>query len=119
MAQTGAVYSATEFARPIVDREQWAFISSQPSLQPYYHLSGGNLLLSTNALGFDVSYISTNWVVGKDKISADGDLFNIPEALIVRGAVWRWKRQKGFPFDDVLAEYEADIAAEIKADRGA
>lgn len=121
MAESGAVTTASQPVRVVVMPEQWAFLSQYPSGQLYCHLQGGNLLFSP-ALpqAASVTYLSRNWVAGdKEAVTDDGDTFNIPEGLLALGAVWRWKRAKGLPYDDQLAEYEADLEAHLKADRGA
>ncbi|MBO6507980.1 MAG: hypothetical protein JJ979_05775 [Roseibium sp.] len=107
--------------RPVVAPEQWHFLSVRPSTQPYYHLSGGKILFSPalDADGAVMPYISKFWVEGKAAITQNGDNLLIPDRLVEKGAIWRWKRQKGQPYDDLLAEYEADILVEIDADRGA
>lgn len=107
--------------RPVVAPEQWQFLKARPSAQPHYHLAGGKILFSP-ALDVDgaiVPYISKYWVEDKAEITQNGDNILIPERLIEKGTIYRWKRQKGLPYDDFLAEFEADILAEIEADRGA
>lgn len=52
-------------------------------------------------------------------MTADDDTTLFPERLLVKGVIWRWKRQKGLPYEDNLAEFEADLVQEINADRGA
>ena len=123
MAEQGAVrLNKPSFTpvRPVISPEQWALLTVRPSAQYYYHLTGGKLLFAP-ALDTDgaiVRYVSKNWVEGKPEISQNGDVLRIPERLVEKGAVWRWKRQKGIPYDDMLAEFEADLVNEIKADRG-
>lgn len=124
MAENGAVKlnGIADFCpvRAVVSPEQWEFLLTQPSTQPYYHLTAGQLQFSPglDTNGATVRYVSKYWVEGKEAINQNGDNILVPERLIEKGAIWRWKRQKGLPFDDVLAEYEADILADIKADRG-
>lgn len=122
MAESGSVrlIDATyKSVRVIVSPEQWDFLSARPSTQPYYHIRDGKLLLTVNTGGVAFTYISKNWVGDKEAITTNTDDPVIPHRLIERGAIWRWKRQKGLPYDDVLAEFEADLDADYKADRGA
>ena len=121
MAESGAVRTATAPVRVVVMPEQWAFLTQNPSGQLYCHLSGGNLLFSPALpAAATLTYLSKNWVAGgKDAVTDDGDTLLIPESLVALGAIWRWKRAKGLPYDDQLAEYEADLEAHLKADRGA
>ena len=107
--------------RLVVAPEQWAFISARPSRQDYCYLNQGRLLFSNPVplLGATVTYISDNWVEGHNALTQDGDVFNLPPNLLVRGALWRWLRQEGDPsFQDVVSEYEGMIEREIFADRG-
>ena len=106
--------------RVVVSPEQWAFLQSRASLQHYCHLEDGELKFIPRIpfSGARVTYISDQWVEGGTRITGNGDVFDVPEALLVKGAVWRWKRQKGQSYSDDLSEYEAMLLAEIKADRG-
>lgn len=123
MASGGAVrIGAEDFesVRVVVSPTQWAFQQVSPSGQHYYHLSGGKLLFSPvlPAEGAVIFYVSRNWVVDKAQITDDSDTFQIPETLLIRGSIARWLRQKGLPFEDYQAEFEAALQAEIAADRG-
>lgn len=105
--------------RPAAGPGVWALLSARPSTQPYYHLHAGKILFSPalDTDGAKVRYVSKHWVEGKEEITQNGDNLLVPERLIEKGAIWRWKRQKGLPYDDMLAEFEADLIGEIKADR--
>jgi hypothetical protein len=121
MADSGTVSAPCGAYRPVTAPELWSFLSRSESNTGYYHLRGGNILFSP-ALSDDatVTYLSRNWVDGgKSKITDDGDALLIPERLLVRAGVWRWNRLKGFAYDDLAAEFEADLETYIKADRGA
>ena len=125
MAEGGAVRlnkTAGTFTavRPIIAPEQWAMLSQRPSSQPFYHLADGKILFSPtlDADGAIVRYVSKQWISGKDQIEQNADVPLIPERLLEKGTIWRWKRQKGLPFDDFVAEFEADLITEIKRDRG-
>jgi putative hemolysin len=125
MASTGAVRVNTAAYSPIrvvVAPETWDFLSTAASSQTYCHIRGGNLLFSPtlDANGALVTYLSTYWVGGTaTKITANTDTLQFPEHLMTRAVVWRWKRQMGLPYDDQIAEFEADLAQAIKSDRGA
>ncbi|MDX3929099.1 MAG: hypothetical protein QHC90_25275 [Shinella sp.] len=123
----GAVRSADGmFFRPVLNGSQWAVISQVPSAQPYFYIIGNQIRLSpaASAPGAVVDYVSKNWILGdpaaeRDQFEADNDTTLFPERLLVKGIIWRWRRQKGMAYDDNLAEFEADLAQEINADRGA
>lgn len=123
----GAVRTATgSFFRPITNSSQWAVIAAAAPAQPYFFIRDNQLLLSPASAGPGaiVDYVSRNWVLGdpfeeRDTLKADDDRPLFAERLLAKGIVWRWKRQKGLPYDDSLAEFEADLIQEINADRGA
>lgn len=119
LAETGVVIVNGKPARGVLSPENWTLLTGQPSAQAYFHLSGGNLLLSLPATTGSMRYVSKNWVVGgKSVLSVIDDTMHVPDSLVESGAVWRWRRQKGLPYDDDLAEFEALLLTEISADRG-
>lgn len=108
-------------ARPVLSPEMWQMLEKLPSDQTFFHLKEGRIYFSPaiDPLGVTVRYVSSNWLVTKAAITADTDAAVFPDHLLRRGAIWRWKRQKGLPYDDILAEYEADLDTAIRMDRGA
>ncbi len=126
MTPGGAVRTATgDFFRPITNSSQWAVIVGIPSAQPYFFVRGQQILFSpaASAVGAVIEYLSKFWVLHDpegpgDTLSADDDTPLFPERLLVKGIIWRWKRQKGLPYEDNLAEFEAGLVQEINADRG-
>ncbi len=118
--------AAGVFVRPVTNSGQWAVIAGIPSAQRYFFIKGGQVLFSpaSAASGAVIDYVSKNWVLHdpdgpQATFTADDDTTLFPERLLVKGIVWRWKRQKGLAYEDNLAEFEADLAQEINADRGA
>lgn len=113
------------FIRPITNSGQWAIITGVPSTTAYVFRKDGQFLFSPTsaAVSAVIDYVSKNWIINssteKAAFSADDDTTLFPERLLVKGVTWRWKRQKGLPFEDQLAEFEADLVQEINADRGA
>ena len=107
--------------RRAMEPEQWAFLSKTASVQPYFYMENGALTFAPpiDADGGRLRYLSNAWSDAGATITQNGDNFLIPERLIVSGTVYRWNRQKGLPFDDIMAEHEADILDEIAMDRGA
>jgi hypothetical protein len=126
MGEKGSIYlNKTEGTftplRPIVDPAMWDFAVQHPSSQFYYMIRGGAVAFSDalDADGAKMTYVSKNWVTGdKSAVTANADTFLLPERLIRLGALWRWLREKGQPYDDHMAEFEADLVQEVKANRG-
>jgi len=114
------------FVRPITNTGEWAVLRQVGSSQPYYYRSGGtiDIVPTVAAAGATLNYVSGHFVAksnGTDfrpVFAADDDTTVFNEDLLVKGMVWRWKRQKGLDYVDDLAEFEAILASEIKADRG-
>jgi hypothetical protein len=63
-----------------------------------------------------VTYQSLNWSTGGASWQADGDTGLVPEILIEKGALWRWRRQLGADYQDHLTEYETALADLAKSD---
>jgi len=61
-----------------------------------------------------VSYVSKNWIVNagteKSEFTDAADVCLLPRRLIETGIVWRFRRRKALPYQDVLAEYEILMA---------
>ncbi len=104
----------------VVSSEMWAQLEeTDPLARNYYHLKDGQINFIPNTMGaITFRYISKNWVVDKELITTETDTFRIPARLIREGAIWRWYRKKQMPYDDYLAQYEANFMSEYKADRG-
>lgn len=69
-----------------------------------------------------LEYIANTWIVSasgarRSTFQDDTDTALIPEDLIVLGIKWRWRRLKGRPFDDEIAEYEAALDYRARTDR--
>lgn len=120
MGETGSIVMG-DVLRPITMPEQWAFLSANASTQNYYMVRGTTVYFKPDLTATaTMTYVSKNWVEGgKDEFTQDADMALIPERLLALGAIWRWRRLKGLPYDDQLAEFEADLGASLKASRGA
>jgi hypothetical protein len=111
------------FVRPITNTGEWATLRQVGSSQPYFYRSGGtiDIVPASAAANATLNYVSGNFVVQGSNLrpafttDSDSTVFN--EDLLVKNMVWRWKRQKGLDYVDDLAEFEAILASEIKADR--
>jgi hypothetical protein len=50
----------------------------------------------------------------KTDFTADDDSFSLSERLLELGIIWRWKKDKGLPFDAAKAEYD-DLFTKLSA----
>ncbi|MEM6602514.1 MAG: hypothetical protein AAF621_00535 [Pseudomonadota bacterium] len=110
---------------PVVEDASWQLVAARASSHLYhYHLLNKKILFSPvlDSDGALVRYISKYWVndpaSGADVIGDNGDILLVPENLVQKGTVWRWRRRKGMSFEDHLAEFEADIETELASNRG-
>lgn len=96
------------------------------SLNFYYGIEGG-VMAFTKPIGtneFTVKYVSRNYAVDeagsstKNEFTKDTDTMTFPERLLVKGIIWRFRRDAKLKYDDQLKEWEADLALEINQDRG-
>lgn len=105
------------FARVVTAPETWQFLAQTASAQHYYRIAGGSVEVLPNDPA-TVHYWSRNWSSAGETATADGDAVYLPENCMISGTFYRWKRKKGFPFDDEMAQHEAEVAAAQAADRG-
>ncbi len=123
LAETGAVTVGTYDYRParlVKSPELWQLLQRLPSRQNYFRLEGPSIVFSPpiGPTGATVRYQSKNWLVGKDGVTLNSDVAIFPERLLARATIYRWKRAKGLPYEDLMGEFEADLATAAKADRG-
>lgn len=99
--------------RPLTQGE-WASLEAVAGSPRYFLLEGRSITLwPFLGVGADASarYQSKNWCSnGSDAWAADSDTSLIDEDLMAKGLIVRWRRQKGMPYEDFEAEYEADLA---------
>ena len=120
------VYNASPFTplHPVKAADVWAAVSGAPSARPHFFIKGGVVNFSPviPAGGATMNYVVKNWIlhnsIPKDRFVADEDTVQFSEALLALGTLWRYRRMKGLSFEDSLAEFEAELAREISADRG-
>lgn len=120
------ISAAGDFVRPVTNEGQWAVVNAVQSVQPYYLLTSSGISIAPAVAGDNATliYISAGWIKHDDAttggiFTSDDDEPLFPPQLLQKGLMWRWRRQKGLPYDDHLAEFEADLDQQAKADRGA
>lgn len=112
------------FARPVTNAGEWAVIKAVASTRTFIYVRGGRVEFSpvSSNEGAVMNYVSRNWLLDgdeeRDEITSDDNETLIPECLLTKGIIWRWRRQKGLSYEDQLAEFEADLVTELNANRG-
>ena len=92
-----------------IDESQWQALKAIPNPGPFYkfRIRGDHLLLNppmvTPLSQIAFEYASSWGVtdaagVPKATITADTDLFAFPENILQRGLAYRWKQEKGLPY---------------------
>jgi len=67
-------------------------------------------------------YVSRYWVTDlngsnpSDEFTADTDLVLLPEKIVKLGLRWRWKKEKGFDYDEDFQTYEKMIKKSLGSD---
>ena len=87
---------------------------------PRYHvrIRGGNLLsnpVPTAGLTWAFEYITWNWITDTNDandaqyFAADTDKILLPEAIVMMGLRWRWKKEKGLDYEEDFNTYESMV----------
>lgn len=99
--------------RPLT-RAEWADLTPVEGVPRYFLLEGDGVTLwpyLASGETVTVYYQSKNWCSnGGSTWTADTETALIDEALMAKGLIVRWRRQKGMQYADHEAEYEAAVA---------
>lgn len=68
-------------------------------------------------------YISKNIVQGadsslKETFTSDDDTLRVPEKLLELGMIWKWRQNKGLPYEDDQAAYQKELQNQMDIDAG-
>lgn len=112
------------FARQVSNESVWRVVRNSASEVPFFYLTGSRAVFSPtgSSVSAQFFYLSKNWLKDgsneRSTITKDDNVTQFPDRVLTKGIIWRWRRQKGLSFDDQMAEFEADFALELAADRG-
>ncbi len=93
----------------------------------YYRIRGGHLLVNPTPVAGHIwaaEYLSKNWILGADGttykqyFTLDSDTILLPEELVLMGLRWRWKKEKGFAYDEDFRTYEMQVKSALGRDGG-
>lgn len=102
--------------------DEWNSLTPVVGTPRFFRLLGKSISFypyPTLGLAISVSSQSESWCsAGGKEWTADTDTALVPEEIVAKGAIWRWRRQLGADFQDYLAEFEAALADHSKFDEG-
>lgn len=101
----------TAVVRPLT-RPEWNTLVMAEGEPRYFLLEDDTIRLwpyLANADTATVNYQTANWVNSAEAYTADDQTADLDEHLLTMGLIVRWRRQKGMPFEDFEAEYEAAL----------
>lgn len=108
-----AIRSGTSIVRPLT-RAEWNALTPVEGTPRYFLLEGTEVTLwpfLADAATATASYQSDLWTsAGSSAFTVDSQTSLIDEDLFMKGLIVRWRRQKGMPYQDEEAEYEASLA---------
>lgn len=109
------VLAGANVVRPL-SRAEWTNLTPSEGVPRYFLLEDNKiqffpyLATGSNAV---VTYQGVNWATGVDGDAEgfvnDADTGLFPESLMEKATIYRWKRQKGLPYQDRETEYEAAL----------
>lgn len=105
------VRSGGATVRPLT-RAEWNALTPVEGTPRYFLLDGKTLRLWPYLAGgatVAIEYQSKNWTASGAAFMSDGEAALINEDLLQKGLFVRWRRQKGMPYQDEEAEYEAAL----------
>jgi hypothetical protein len=107
-----AISNASGAAVRPLTRAEWTMTATQ-GVPRYFLLTGTSIRFYpylAAAATATVRYQSANWCDnGSDAFAADTDGTVFPEIVLEKGLNAYWRRQKGMPYQDQDAEFEATI----------
>jgi len=108
-----------------ISQDEWFSLVPTMGTPRYFRMNGNSSIsfypYPAAATSISVSSISKNWCSnGSASWNSDANTPLVPEELITKGTIWRFKRKSGQDFSDYLAEFEAiltDLAGTDMRDR--
>ncbi len=108
----------------VIDGSDWQAEKGFSNTSPHYQVRvrGGELLatptpVAGNTWAFE--YVSWNCILDNDGttykqyFTEDTDTLLLPEPILLKGLRWRWKKEKGFEYEEDFNSYELMVAGEL------
>lgn len=106
------VLSDDNIVRPLT-RAEWGALTPVVGTPRYFLLEGSEITLwpfLASGATVTVSTQEATWCSnGTNEFQSDAETSLIDEELFLKGLIVRWRRQKGMPYEDQEAEYEAAL----------
>lgn len=112
---------STGAVRPLT-RHEWNSLTAVEGEPRYFLLENDTIRLwpyLASSETVKVYYQSKNWAGANAEYMSDETEADIDENLLTMGLIVRWRRQKGMPYQDFEAEYEAALQDYAGFDRRA
>lgn len=101
--------------------DEWNVITPVQGTPRFFLLYGNKMELYpylANGVTAKVSYMSKSWCSnGTGAWAADADTAVIPELLITKNTIWRWKRQNGMAYQEYKDEFNDAFTAYKDSDQ--
>lgn len=105
-----------------ISRDEFSIMRSLAGSAPRFFVIEGRRIRFAPPLPVgelvNVRYQSDLWVAG-GAYTDDDAVAVVPEDILTKGLIVRWRRQKGMPYADEEAEYEAALAQAAEFQSGA
>lgn len=117
-----SVMNGVNTVRGSLTSDEWLSLAPVAGQPRYFYLRGSLISFYPYLKSGDeatVHYQSRIWTDnGTEKLTVQGDEPLVPSALVVAGAVWRFRRHVGKDFADHVAEFEAMLVDLARNDNG-
>ena len=106
--------------RAVLNPSVWQQVSGVMGDNPYVYAREDNTIECTENLdNARIVVFNKNWVREStggrlERIVDFSDFFLLPERIVELGAVWRWKRSKGRPYEGEFDEFEREIVVQAR-----
>lgn len=112
-----------------LDAKEWQMLKALFVNGPYYRfrIRGNNLLVNPTPPASEswyLEYVSNNWILGADGVTykeyftLDTDTLLIPDSIALMGLRWRWMREKGLDYAELMRTYEMQVKDAFGRDGG-
>lgn len=97
-----------------ISQDEWFSLTGIVGTPRYFRINGTSSVsfypYPSLAATVSISYLTKNWCSnGTASWMADSETPLVPDELVTKGTIWRFKRKSGQDYSDYLAEFEATL----------